>query len=320
MVKKAAFFLAVVVILGVMLAGCGDKQGLPASVATVDGKSISGSTYYDYLNMAWGRQILPMVVEQQVLLNWAEKEGVPVTDEQLDKQIENMKRDGTYEDQVASVGSEETLRNRYREIQARMNLGKKMHKFTDTELKELYENPGMKMRYVHGPRRRVVLIVSSDAKQIEKAAKELKKGVDFEDASMKFSDPKFTTSGPAKTPVEKDGQGPAGLQKTAFATDIDGISKPFTFSTPQLGKLNAILKVTGETPKANLKFAQVKNEIKEFAALQKVMSDPDFQKKLDARKKKSDIKIELPQYKYMVDSIKNPQNAGMGMMPPGAGQ
>lgn len=315
MVKKAAFFLAVVVILGIMLVGCGNKQaGPPASVATVDGKSISGSTYYEYLNMAWGRQVLPMLVEQQVLLNWAEKEGVPVTEEQLDKQIAAMKRDGTYEDQIASVGGEQALKDRYRDIQARMNLGEKMYKFTDSELTTLYNNPSLHRRYVHGPRKRVEIIVSMDAKKIADAEKAIKGGMDFDAAAMKYSDSQFVMGGPAKTPVEK-GQGPEGLQNAADETKLNEVSKPFAFvAGQQFGTLNAILKVLADEPKADLKFKDVKAEVKGIAAMQKAMSDPSFQKKLDAAKKKADIVIELPQYKYMVDSIKNPPpSAGMGM-------
>lgn len=317
MVKRTAFFLAVVVILGVMLVGCGNKQaGLPASVATVDGKQIAGSTYYEYLNMAWGRQVLPMLVEQQVLLNWAEKEGVPVTEEQLDKQLATMKRDGTYDDQVNSLGSEQALKDRYRDIQARINLGQKMYKFTDSELTELYNNPSLKRRYVHPARKRVEIIVSMDAKKIADAEKALKGGMDFDAAAMKYSDPQFVMGGPAKTPVEK-GMAPEGLQTATDKTKLNEVSKPFTFVGGQLGSLNAIVKVIGEDPKSDLKFAAVKDEVRGMAALQKAMSDPSFQKKLDAAKKKADIVIELPQYKFMVDSIKNPPaSAGMGMPPP----
>lgn len=316
MVKKAAFFLAVVVILGIVLVGCGSKQaGLPASVAKVDGNSIPGSMYYEYLSAAWGRQVLPMLVEQQVLQNWASKEGVPVTDKQLDKQIENMKRDGTFEDQVASVGTEQALRDRYREIQARVNIGEKLYKFTDSELLTIYNNPAMKRRFVHGPRKRVEIIVSTDPKKIAEADKAIKGGMDFDAAAMKYSDPQFVMGGPAKTPVSLDkGQGPEGLQKAAKDTKLNEVSKPFSFVAGQFGILNGMLKVLGDQPKADLKFAEVKDEIKAMAALQKASTDPTFQKKLDEQKKKADIVIELPQYKYMVDSIKNPApQAGMGM-------
>ena len=316
--KRTAAFLLIVV-LALALAGCGGKQqaGLPATVATVDGKPISGEVYYEYLNMAWGRQVIPMLVEQQVLLNWAAKEGVPVTDEQINKQIEVLKRDGNYEDQVQSAGSEQAVKDRYREFQARINIGEKLNKFTDAELMTMYNDPNMKRRYVHGTRKRVTVIVSTDAKKIAEAEKAVKDGMEFDAAAAKFSDAQFVMGGPAKTFVEK-GQGPEGLQKAADATKVGEVSKPFVFDLGQFGKLNGLLKVTGEQPKQDLKFKDVKAELKSMAALQKTM-DPAFQKKMDEQKKKANITIELPQYKNLVDQIKNPApQTGMPMMPPGA--
>jgi len=298
--------LILIAALALALAGCGGKEcAVPKTVATVDGKAISGTDYYDYLNMSFGRQVLPMMIEQQVLLNWAAKEGVPVTDKQIDQQMEMLKRDGSYDDQVESAGGVEALRSRYRELQARTNLGEKMYKFTNDELMTTYNNPRVKSRYVHGPRKRVAVILSTNSAQIEKADKAIANGMDFEAAAAKFADPMFMMSGTPKTFVEK-GKGPEGLWKAADETKDGAVSKQFSFDLPPYGKLYAILKVIGSQPKLDLKFDKVKDEIKGLTALQKTMSDQDFQKKLEERKKKADIKIELPQYKYLVDQIKNP--------------
>ena len=303
---KRTAALVLIAALALALAGCGGKEsGVPKTVATVDGKPISGTVYYEYLSMGWGRQVLPMVVEQQVLLNWADKEKVPVTEEQIDKQMDVLKRDGSYNDQAQSAGGEQALRDRYREVQARTNLGEKLYKFTDDDLMKIYDDPRAKRRFVHGPRKQVVVIVSANSKKIEEAEKALKNGMDFDAAAMKYSDPMFAMGGPPKTFVEK-GQGPEGLQQAADAIKTGEVSKPFTFTLAQFGALNGLLKVIGEQTKLDLKFADVKNEIKGLAALQKTMTDTGFQKKLEAQKKKADITIELPQYKYMVDQIKNP--------------
>lgn len=319
--KRTAAILLIVV-LAFALAGCGGKKeetGIPSSVATVDGKSVSGTTYFQSLSSAFGRQVLPMLIEGQVMLNWAEKEGVPVTDEQINKQIDVLKRDGSYDAQVENLGSDQAVKDRLREYQARINLGEKFNKFTDAELKAMYDDPNNHRRYVHGPRKLVTVIVSSDPKKIQEAEKAIKDGTDFDAAAIKYSDPQFVMGGPAKLPVES-GQGPEGLWKAADATKKDEVSKPFTFELGQFGKMNAILKVTGDQPKADLSFDKVKDELKSMAALQKT-ADPSFQKKFEEQKKKADIKIELPQYKYLVDQIKNPApQMGMPMMPPSAGK
>lgn len=314
--KRTVAFLLILA-LALALAGCGGKESsVPESVATVDGKPISGDLYYEYLSMAWGRQVLPMLVEQQVLLNWAEKEKVPVTQEQLDKQIEMLKRDGSYETQVQNAGSEQAVRDRYREFQARINLSEKMNKFTDKELQTMYDNPAIQRRYVHGPRKNVIVVVSTDPKKIAAAENAAKNGMDFDAVAMKYSDAQFVSGGPAKTFVEK-GQGPAQLWQAAEKLKDGEVSKPFSFELGQFGKLQGLLKVVGEQPKADLKFDKVKSELKDMAALQKSM-EPAFQKKLEENKKKANITIELPQYKYLSEQIKNPPPAmGMPGMRPG---
>lgn len=308
--KRTIVFLLIAV-LTIALAGCGGKGGPPATVATVDGKPVSGELYYEFLDTSFGRQALPSLIDYQVMLNWAAKEKVPVTDAQIDKQMDILKRDGNYDDQVVNLGGEQALRNRYKQFQAAINLGEKFNKFTESELKEMYNEPFMKTRYVRGPRQRVILIISTSKAEIDKAKKALEKGMDFEAAAVKYSDAQFTMGGPVKTFVSK-GEGPEGLYDAAKKLKDGQVSKPFQFTLSSMGEYFGIVKVIGEQPKLDLKFDQVKDEVKAMAALQKT-STPEFQKKFEAQKKKADIVILLPQYKYMVDQIKNPPPPMMGM-------
>lgn len=320
---KRTAALVMIVMLALALAGCGGKEsGVPKTVATVDGKPISGTDYCEYLSMGFGSQVLPMVIQQQILLNWADKEKVPVTDEQIDKQIEMLKRDGSYEDQALGAGGEQALRNRYREAQARTNLGQKMYKFTDDELMTMYN--ATKPRYVHGPRKHVGVMLSTDSAKIEKAEKSIKDGMSFDEAVMKYADQMFSSTGTPKAFVEKDGKLPA-LWNAAESLKEAEVSKPFTIDLPPYGTLHGLLKVIGTQPKLDLSFEKVKAEVKGLAALQKTMTAPDFQKKLDAQKKKANIVIELPQFKYVANQIKNPPppmqyGAPPPNVRPGAGQ
>jgi foldase protein PrsA len=301
---KRTAALILIATLALALAGCGGKEtGMPKTVATVDGKPISGTQYCEYLSMGFGRQVLPMIIDQQVLLNWAEKEKVPVTDEQIDKQIEIVKRDGNYEDRVRTSGGEEAFKAGLREQQARSNLGEKMFKFTDDELMTMYNQ--LKPRFVHGARKQVAVLLSTSSKKVDEAAKAIKDGMDFDEAVAKYADQEFSMSGSPKAFVEAGGKLPA-LWTAAEPLKEGQVSKPFTMDLPPYGALSAILKVVGNQPKLDLGFKKVKDEVKSLAALQKTVTDPDFQKKLEAQRKKADIKIELPQYKYMVSQIKNP--------------
>lgn len=312
---KRTAALLLIASLAIVLAGCGKESAVPKTVATVDGKPISGAQYYNYMNMSFGRQVLPMIVEQQVLLNWAAKEKVPVTEGQIDTQMDMLKRDGNYKDQELNAGGEQALRERYREIQARTNLGEKMNEFTDDELMTLYNDPRAKRRYVHGPRKQVEFMLNPNSSQIDKAEKAIKNGMDFDAAAMKYSDPMFAAGGVPKYFAEK-GQRPEELWNSAESLKVGEVGKPFTLKLPPYGTLHGLLKVIGTQSKLDLKFTDVKSEIKGMAALRKTMTDPDFQKKLDEQKKNADIVIELPQYKYLVDSIKNPPpTMGMPMAP-----
>jgi len=317
--RTAALILIAAMVLA--LAGCGREQcGIPATVATVNGKPISAAQYCQYLSMGSGRQILPLLVDQQILLDWAEKEKVPVTDEQIDKQIEYIKRDGNYEDRVVNSGGEEAFLSSVREQQARSNLGKRMYKFTDDELMTVYNQ--FKPRFVHGPRKYVAVLLSADPKKVEEARKAIKKGMEFDAALAKYADRQFALGGSPKAFVEKGGKLPA-LWNAAEGLKVGDVSKPFVFDLPGYGKLHAILKVVGTQPELDLSFEKVKDEVRDLAAFQKTMTDPEFQKKLEARRKKADIKIDLPQYKYLGIQINNPEpltyQAPVPNVKPGAG-
>lgn len=314
MIRKYALLLAAVIVLAIVLAGCGQESTVPDSVAKVDGQPIPGRLYYEYLSQGYGLKVLPDLVDQQVMINLAEKEGVPVTDEQIDQQIEVMKRDGNYEPTISALGSEEALRDRYLGVQARINIAEKLYKSTDKELQAMYDQ--MKSRFVRPKVKTVTVLATPEEKQFAAAQKSIKNGMNFDEASAKYSDFRFTKSG--QQPIYAIAQKglPEPLVYAANHTKVDKISKPFSFTIPNGPSMRAILKVTGELPKLDLKFRDVKDELRATDALRKSQLTPEpFQKKFEAAKKKAKVEIELPQYRFQVDQIKNPMPMGMPMMP-----
>lgn len=319
--KKAAIWVAIVG-TAVVLTGCGKScnvASVPAkTVATVNGEGIPASKYLDLVSRRAGRDVLTNLIEQQVILNWAKEEGVSPTDKQIKQQIEVLKRDGVYERQEKLLG-QDAINSELNAMQARINIAKKISKVTDQELQSAYDM--MKQRYVHGPRKYVALIINTDQKQVDDAAKAIKGGMSFDDAAAKYSDKRFAIGGGAiEIWVAEDQQGiPAELASAAKATKIGEVSKVFSLGQPGQPTNYAILKVTKEQPKSNLKLKDVKSEVEDAAALQKSQMDSKFTEELNKRKKDAKISIDIPYLKDVADTINNPPETPTGMPTPQPG-
>lgn len=308
--KRAAIWAAFVGV-AVILTGCGKSckiSQVPDTVAKVNGEGIPASKYLDMTSRRSGREILTNLIEQQVILDWAKKEGVPPTDKQINGQIDVLKRDGVYDRQVKLIG-EDAVKSELRAMQARINVAKKISKVTDQELKAAYDM--MKQRYVHGPRKYVALIINTDKKKVEDAAKAVKGGESFDEAANKYTDKRFTMGGgPIEIWVAEGQQGlPKELAAAAKATKKGEVSNVFPLGQPGMPTNYAILKVTDEQPKSNLQLKDVKGEVEDAAALQKSQMDPKFTEELNKKKKDAKISIDIPYLKDVADTIKNPPEA-----------
>lgn len=315
--KKAAFVVVAFAAAAIVVSGCSSKTpGIPNTVAKVNGQDITSSDYVQELSRRVGQDVLRNMIEQDIVVQWAEKEKVAPTQDQVKAQEDILKREGIYEDQVKAMGVD-GLKAELESRQARMNLAKKFYKPSDKDLEQAYNM--MKTRYVHGPRKQVGLILNPDKAQIDKAAQEISKGGNFEDVAGKYTDRRFMMRGMIKFFVAEDQQGmPADLAKAAKDTKINGVSKPFTIKQTGAPSQYAMLKVLQEQPKADMKLNDVKDEIANEVAMQKAQMDPDFQKKLNAQKKKAKIEVSIPEFKDIVQDFKNPP-AQMPMMMGGSG-
>lgn len=315
--KKAAL-LAVgvaVVITAAVMSGCGTKvSGVPETVATVNGQAISASEYLDQVNRRFGQDLLRSMIEQRIILQWAKEENVEPTEEQIQKQIAILKRDGSYDDQVKILG-EEGLKSEIKAMQARMNLAKKFIGVTDADLKQTYES--MKQRYVHPARKQVALIINPSKSKIEGAAKKIKAGGDFDAIAAEYSSQQFAAfRGPIKIWVEENQAGmPPELAKAAKETKLGEISEPIPLAPPGSPTQYALLKVIQDQPKANKSFNQVKDEIEEMVLFQKSQTDPEFVKKLNSKLKAAKVDIKIDQFKNLVYTFKNPPEPPPMMMP-----
>ena len=315
--RKAAFVVVAAAAASMALVGCGSKEcvkGVPETVATVNGEKISSSQYLEQTSRRAGQQVLQNMLDQAVVLEWAKSEGVSPTDEQIKKQIEILTREGIYAQQVKIMG-EEGIKTELTSMQARINLAKKLLKITDADLQQAYDQ--MKSRYVHGPRKQVALIINPDRSKIEAAEKAIKDGKTFDEAATEFTDSRFGPSGPITIWIDETQKGlPADLVTAAKETKVNEVSKIFTIGQPGMPSQNGIMKVLQEQPKADQKLADVKPEVEDTAAMQKSQMDPDFQKKLNERKKDAKIEINIAEFKSIAQSFKNPPEPSPMMMSP----
>lgn len=307
--RNAAYaLLAVAALIGaVALSGCGAKvEGVPNVVATVDGEEITAEQYLTQLHRMFGRDVLRNLIEQAIIVKWAADEKVPVTQEQIDKAIEALKRDGEYEDRVKMLG-EDGLRRQLEVEQAVTNLAKKLYKIKDSEIEEAYAM--RQSSYVHGPRKRVALVIVDEQKKIEEAAKKIKDGGDFDQVAAEYMSSPFGPPGPFKTWVDPDAEGlPNELAKAVKDTKVGEVSKVFKIESPDGSSVQyGLLKVVAEQGKADLKVEDVRSELEKIVAMQKIqMESADFQKRLNERKKKAKIQINSDDLKAVAASFKNP--------------
>ena len=308
MKRAALLVVGIAGIAALLLGGCGrgiSVPGVPSTVATVNGDNISASSYLDQLNRMAGKQVLRQMMEQAVVLQWAKDEKVAPTEDQIKKQADRLKSDGSYDQQVKILGKE-GMKSQLEVQQAVINLCRKFYTFSDADLKAIYDQPSIRARFVHGPRKRVAIIVNSDRGKLEEAAKQAKSGKDFDDVGNEYStspngmagaiplgwiDPDHPNLPTVPAPLV------SALANATKETKVGDVSKVLMLSKPGQPSLFGLLKVLEEEPKENKNFQQAKDELTDMAALQKAQSDTDFQRRLNDQKKDAKIEVNIPEFR-----------------------
>ena len=319
--KKWLIFVSSAFAATFLLAGCGNKvPNVPGNVAEVNGQKITDQRYLAELNKRYGKEVLSSLIEQEILKQWAEKDKVAPTPAQLTSQEERLKRDDIYADQVKVLG-EQGLKDEIFTQQVRANLAVKMYKPTEADLKKLYEQA--KPNFVHGARKRLAIIPGDDKAKLEDALKQIKDGKDFDEVAVAMLPPgAMGASAPIKLWLSDDQKGvPANIIDASKKTKLNEVSSIIEMKSmdPKAPTQYLIFKVLAEQPKADLKFADVKNELEEVAAMQKAQMDPGFEEKLNAKKKEAKLDIKIENLKSIAQDFKNPRPAYNPQMMMGPG-
>jgi parvulin-like peptidyl-prolyl isomerase len=279
------------------------SAAISAPVATVNGVPISNEDYVAALETtpvqvgqiveSAGAAAFERLVSEIVLSQLAEKEGVPVTDEQIDVLYKAAEKDGSLTQIIKqrSMTADE-VRYELKAKQALINLATKGVQVTDGEVQDYYFKN--KDKYQQPRKTKIAIIMAKDPKKIAQAAARVKKGEDFGLVAKQMSE----------DTVSKDGGGVLGwvwpnqvgvppiICNTALNLKVGGVSNVIKVQDQLV-----IIKAMDRSPATSVPLSEVKETIRESIAIDRGVKSKELQQKIHDAEKAAIIDIKVDRYK-----------------------
>lgn len=264
-----------------MLALSACNNGSDVVVETKEG-NITKEELYNEMKERYGKDVLRDLVHEKVL-----SKKFKVTDEELNKEIENLKEMyGVQYDLAVQQNGEEAIRDMVKLDLLRQKAAMEDMKVTDEELKKYYNEYKPKVKASH--------ILVDDEKTAKEIKAKLEKGEDFAKLAKEYS----KDTGSAQNGGDLGWFGPGKMveefEKAAYALKVGEISDPVK---TQFGY--HIIKVTDKEEKKS--FDEMKEEI-EFEVKKSKLDTSKVQSKLDELMKEANVDIKD---KSLKDALKS---------------
>ncbi|AST05484.1 peptidylprolyl isomerase [Anoxybacillus flavithermus] len=264
-----------------MLALSACNNGSDVVVETKEG-NITKEELYNEMKERYGKDVLRDLVHEKVL-----SKKFKVTDEELNKEIENLKEMyGVQYDLAVQQNGEEAIRDMVKLDLLRQKAAMEDIKVTDEELKKYYNEYKPKVKASH--------ILVDDEKTAKDIKAKLEKGEDFAKLAKEYS----KDTGSAQNGGDLGWFGPGKMveefEKAAYALNVGEISDPVK---TQFGY--HIIKVTDKEKKKS--FDEMKEEI-EFEVKKSKLDTSKVQSKLDELMKEANVDIKD---KSLKDALKS---------------
>ncbi|MGG3999475.1 peptidylprolyl isomerase [Anoxybacillus kestanbolensis] len=264
-----------------MLALSACNNGSDVVVETKEG-NITKEELYNEMKERYGKDVLRDLVHEKVL-----SKKFKVTDEELNKEIENLKEMyGVQYDLAVQQNGEEAIRDMVKLDLLRQKAAMEDMKVTDEELKKYYNEYKPKVKASH--------ILVDDEKTAKDIKAKLEKGEDFAELAKEYS----KDTGSAQNGGDLGWFGPGKMveefEKAAYALKVGEISDPVK---TQFGY--HIIKVTDKEEKKS--FDEMKEEI-EFEVKKSKLDTSKVQSKLDELMKEANVDIKD---KSLKDALKS---------------
>jgi foldase protein PrsA len=227
-------------------------SSMDKTIASIDGKKINEDELYDALVAGYGADTLDLLITNKLVELEAEKAGIKIKDEEIQKEIDVM---------VESYGDEKSLKEQLEASGSSMDALKKdivvylqtkklvepRITVTDDEISTYFEDN--KDTFAQAEQVEASHILVEDEKTAKKVAKELAAGGDFAKLAAEYSTDTETADNGGSLGYFGKGDMVEEFEDVAFDLDINKVSDPVK---SEYGY--HIIKVTGkkETKKANL--------------------------------------------------------------------
>jgi parvulin-like peptidyl-prolyl isomerase len=300
-----------------VLAGCSQKpkaQKLEDKVAAeVNGVKIYSSEVEAQLNSVLGshasqfqgeegkkmldqfrKQILEQLIEFELIVQKAEKEGIKVTDEEVKKRIEEIKKqfpsEADYKNALSQAGlTESELPQKVKKQLLAEKMIEKLFKdikVEEAEMKDYYEKN--KKSFFTSETAEFAHILVADEKTANQVLKEIQGGLSFEEAVNKYSTDNMTKNnkgnfGPLNRQVIEQMFGPDFASAIFSLKEGEVYSKPLTSASGY-----HIVKLIKLTPAHQRSYEEAKGDVKNLLLQKKQQGI--YTKWIEEIKKKAKIK------------------------------
>lgn len=227
-------------------------SSMDKTIASIDGEKINEDELYDALVAGYGADTLDLLITNKLVELEAEKAGIKIKDEEIQKEIDVM---------VESYGDEKSLKEQLKASGSSMDALKKdivvylqtkklvepRITVTDDEISTYFEDN--KDTFAQAEQVEASHILVEDEKTAKKVAKELAAGGDFAKLAAEYSTDTETADNGGSLGYFGKGDMVKEFEDVAFGLDINKVSDPVK---TEYGY--HIIKVTGkkEAKKANL--------------------------------------------------------------------
>jgi foldase protein PrsA len=240
-----------------------------------------------------GVAALERLVSDAIFVQLAEKEGVPVTDAQIEQRIKAAEKDGSGAD--ALTGRRLSVSEFKRELrgkQAFVNLANKLTVVTDGAVEDYYFKNQDK--YKQPAKVRIGVIMAKVRSKIDRAASKLKGGTDFGAVAKELSEDAVSKdSGGVLGWVWPNEPGvPPAIWNTAMGLKTGAVSGPVKVQDDWV-----IIKAFERKGPVSIPMEDAKDTIREGIAVERALKNADLQKKVQDAQRSAVIQVSIDRFK-----------------------